>query len=84
VINEGNKMEVVKFTTEPAITVEDDCRISEANNARQRAANDSPVLLIRDNGGSWAAPMRISGEVLQSDGQTTMSSSGKLCLMNRS
>jgi hypothetical protein len=78
-INEGNKMDVVKFTPdrrpERPITVEDDCGIREAKNAWQHAAIRISTR-IRDSGGSWAVPMRISSEVLQSDGQTTIWSSG--------
>jgi hypothetical protein len=79
VINEDNKMDVVKFTLdrrpERTITVEDDCGISKAKNEWQHAANDPAHQRgTGDSGGSWAAPMRISWEALQSDGPTIISS----------
>jgi hypothetical protein len=76
VINEDNKMDVVKFALdrrpERAITVEDDCGISKANNGWHCRIYAG----IRDSGGCWAASMRISREALQSDGQTLIWSGG--------
>jgi hypothetical protein len=78
-INEDNKTDVGKFALDRrprgAITVEDDCGISKAKNDGSMPQTIRRInARIGDSGGSWAAPMRISWEALQSDGPTIISS----------